>query len=138
MLWQPEHDTRNASELGAIAPERVLVEYDGIHVFTFRDLANKMLLAYHCDEDDAGVWRYTIVPCSETTLNRLIAGQQSIVSALAQSWGWIADISEGEVKSLWEVDPTSLPDDYRPQPNVFLTHVAEPDLSVRYVGRMIP
>lgn len=107
---------------------------DGPRIFITRNSAGNLLFAYQCDQS-SDLWRYLLVPCSDLRLAQFSEGKISIVQMLNQPWDWVADIRDGsDIESMWVVDPAVLPDDYRPQPNVYLTHVSEPELSVRYVG----
>ncbi|MBN9520974.1 hypothetical protein J0H58_21040 [bacterium] len=134
MKWQASHPPLDSEALGQLAPESVLVEYDGLRMFTCRDRSSRLLFAYQCDQE-GDLWRYTVAPCSEKQLSRFIAGELTIVQMLSVPWGWVVDIRDGsDIESIWEVDPTALPDDYRPNPEVRLVPTAEPDLSIKWVG----
>lgn len=117
MRWQPDHPPLNPNALGPLAPELVLVEYQGPRVYACRGRAGGLLFAYQCDEDGV-VWRYTVVPCSDRQLARFVSGELTVAQMLSSRSGWVADIRDGaDIESVWEVAPTALPDCYRPTSN---------------------
>jgi len=134
VIWVPNYPPLANDPLGPLTPEQVLVEYDGLRMFTSRDLSSRLLFAYQCDQEGK-LWRYTVVPCSDRQLKLFEKGELTIVQMLTQPWGWVVNILDGsDVESIWGVDPTSLPDEYRPSPEVRLVSSAESDLSLRLLG----
>ena len=134
MIWTATNPQCDASVLGSLAPERVLVEYEGPRIFTCRNRDGMLLFVFQCDED-GDLWRYTVVPCSNRRLEQFISGMLTIVQMLAQPWGWVVDIRDGEVvEAAWEIDPITLPGEYRPHQDVRLVPSAEPALSVKLLG----
>ena len=136
MLWIITTPPCDKTFLGDFTPERVIVEYDGPRVFTV-DSNGKLLLAYHCDEDDR-VWRYTVVSFSQQLVERLVTGKITIVEALSQPWSWIVDVDDlGEIVGAWSVDPAEIPSQYRPATDVRLVDRQHDDFSVKLIGQNI-
>ncbi|MBA4188923.1 MAG: hypothetical protein C0467_13075 [Planctomycetaceae bacterium] len=125
---------RSVDYFGDLKPERVLVEYNGLRIFTFSGHDGRLLFAYLSDEDSEQI-RYTVVPSSNSQIERLVKGDLTLVHMLTQPWGWVVDINHyGEIISVLEVEPATLPEEYRPAHNAYLPGAKKYDFSVRLLG----
>jgi hypothetical protein len=130
-MWTPNTTEHDSSLLGDLAPEKILLEYEGPRMFTARDPGGKLLLVYQCDEEGVN-WRYLVVPFTESRLEDLESGRASIVQALNQPRAWFVDVDVCEnTRVVREADVALLPPNYLPAPDAFL---CRPALSLRVLG----
>jgi hypothetical protein len=99
---------------------RVLYEYDGPRIFTCKDTAGKLLLAYLCSEDRTSQ-RFLLVPFDSGMEQQLTSGQISLRDALTRPAARIVDVgNDGRPVAIWRVEVEKLPGGVLPQPGVML------------------
>src|SRR5689334_9467809 len=72
-------------------PVRVLYSFDGPRIFTCKDSAGNLFLAFQCDEDGEAV-RFLVVPLSDNREQQLTAGEIDVRSVLSQEAAWLFDL----------------------------------------------
>lgn len=103
-----------------LEPVVILYEYDGPKIFTCKDPADNLYLAYYCDEDAAGV-RFLVVAFSDELVERLTSGIINMRDALTRPRAWIFDIdNDSNPVGAWRIDVDDLPPGMLPQPGVML------------------
>jgi hypothetical protein len=137
MDWTPSGKQLPPDFLGDLQPEDVLVDYEGPRSFTARDRSGELLFAHQCGESD-DIWRYAIVPFSESRLAELTHGRLDLWSALSQPRLWIVDITvDGSVVSCVSTSLNEIPETCRPHRGVMLYAEHEPLLSLRAIGHHV-
>jgi len=120
MDWTPDGKQLPHDFLGDLQPEDVLVDYEGPRSFTARDRLGDLLFAHQCGESEE-VWRYAVVPFTETLLKELTQGRLDLWSALSQTRLWLADIcQDGAVTACVSSSLRQVPETCRPQPGVMI------------------
>lgn len=133
--------------VGALRPVEVLYEFDCEPlIFVARLPASGMVLAYLADEydpdDDPGSsgasWgplRYLVSTTSLRTIERLKLGRISVHEAMMGGSMWLVDIGFDLVPlRAYAVEPSMLPEDALPEPDVMLWAELQPDLIVKLEG----
>ncbi len=134
MDWTPDGKQLPHGFLGDLQPEDVLVDYEGPRSFTARDRQGELLFAHQCGESEE-VWRYAVVPFTETLLEELTHGRLDLWSALSQTRLWVVDIrQDGTVAACVSSSLRQVPETCRPQPGVMIYREHEPVLSLRALG----
>lgn len=136
MLWPINDSQIEQDRLGALSPEKILFEFEGPRTFTSRDNEDELLLLHQCGQS-GDVWRYFVVPFSESLLNSLENGTLDLRSALDQPRMWIADLGKGGVTNLYRIKNRSEVENYLPFAATMLYPELEPLLSVRSVGKNV-
>lgn len=139
-LWAvdlPEYSTELFDRL--FPPVSVLFEFNDPLIFTFRDRAKNLLLAYHVEEDDdEDVIRYFVAPTTERLVSDLETGAISIRSALTQPISWLVDTGEDRgVTKIWSCSVEDLPADALPERHIMLRPDLQPLVRVRLIGDSI-
>jgi len=128
MDWTPNGRQLPPEFLGDLEAEQVLVEYEGVRSFTARGRAGELLFVHQCGEGD-GIWRYAVVPLTESALEALTRGRLDLRSALSQPRFWIVDMRiDGSVVSCVSTSINEIPESCRPHPGVTL-HAESPSMS---------
>jgi len=119
-MWQVNGKQSEGSWIDLACPATVLYEFDGPKIFTCKDVAGSLFLAYQCGEDDTTM-RFLVVPFSADLEERLTAGEMNLRDALMQSSAWILDVNfEWKTTGLWQVEVASLPPKTIPKTGVML------------------
>ena len=106
--------TEDQSWFRPFEPVETLYQFDGPRIFTLRDAAGDLNLAYWSDEDEH-VTRYVVAPTTTWMVEALRSGRISVLEALNQSRCWLCDISpDGAIAECLRVEFDSLPPDALP------------------------
>lgn len=116
-----------------ISPERVLVEYDGLLTFTFRDASGNMMLAHLAAENETKS-RYVVAPTSELGIRRLVNGTVSLLGALSQPIIWLIEYDGGSVLDCWSGTIDKLPNSILPLEDAMLYAHLEPLIKLKAPG----
>ena len=123
----------NYSFLGDLKPDEVLYYFDGPRIFTSKDIDNKLVFVYQCDESDQRM-RFVAVPFSETLLTHLKAGSITLLEALDQPRVWVIDQTlDGKIKSVWLTDLVKIDKDRLPKQNAMLWPELQPKFALRVI-----
>jgi hypothetical protein len=112
-LWPVQLRPWPGENFGQVNPERVLVEYDGLLTFTFKDTAGNLMLAHLSDEDGPHA-RYIVAPTTAKDIERLEKGTVSLRGALNQPLIWLLDIASGKAMDVWCGSLNDIPDGFKP------------------------
>ena len=101
-------------------PIDTLYYFDFPMIFTCKDVAGNLYLAYNCDCDSNGL-RFLVVPCDDSLVVSLVNGKINLRDALCKNRAWIFDLNKKwESVSAWSVDVYELPNDALPRPGTML------------------
>lgn len=125
MLWPIEEPAIDTAHFGTLKPERVLFEFEGPRTFIARDAARALLLLHQCGESEH-VWRYFVVPFSESLLAQLEEGRIDLRTALDQPRLWVADLNPSGVLNLFQIQDRTAVEPYLPVPGTMLFPEIEP------------
>jgi hypothetical protein len=134
-MWNPVGTPANLARLGTFEPVDVLLEFEGLRIFTTKDADGELLLAFQvADTDD--LLRYYVVPFSQAGAQALRDGTLSIREAIDLPRGWLVDIGhEWRPTRAWSVEGlVRLPETVVPKPSVYLAGESLPLLSVKATG----
>src|SRR5262245_12983338 len=117
-MWQVEGTPDRIRT--TLEPDRLLYEYDGPRIFTSKDSADNLYLAYFCDEDERTT-RFLVVTFSERLLDALTAGSMNVRDALTRPQSWLVDLdNDWQLTGSWRIDVDTLPTGVIPEPGVML------------------
>ncbi len=103
-----------------LTPDQILYEYDGPRIFTCKDSADNLYLAYLCDED-ASCSRFLVVAFSQSLLEDLTSGNMNMRDALSRPRAWLIDLdNDWRITQTWRIEIEGLPADTLPKPGVML------------------
>jgi hypothetical protein len=115
-----ELDLIDPAIFGDFEESETLFYYDGNLLFSFRDAAGSLRLAYW-DDGGPGFLRYLVVPIDDAELSAIKGNTLPLLDALRKPVGWMVEFGmEGEVTKAWRVDPMAIPGDELPVPGVML------------------
>jgi len=101
-------------------PVEILDDFDFPRIFTCKDIAGNLYLAYNCGIE-TGCLRFLVVPCNDYTVSALVKGQLNLRDSLSKRRAWIFDIgNRWETIRAWKVDVDNLPYDALPRPGTML------------------
>jgi hypothetical protein len=133
-MWNIDSPELDPNFLGSLLPERILFEYEGPRTYVCRNAIGELLFAHQCGEEPE-VWRYAIVPFSDSLLHSLENGRLDLRSALQQPWLWIVDIGLSRLPiRCFRANIANIPDSCLPRAGVMLYPDDDPLLEIRYVG----
>ena len=133
-MWGIQGKLVDKEQFVPFEPSRVLYEFDGPRIFTFKDRDGELNLAYWSDSDES-VDRYVIVPTSEAIVNSLCRGNLSVLEALQQPRIWLCDVGEGgEIQHCQRVELGEIPNDALPASGTMLWPSLEPIIALRAIG----
>ncbi len=130
-MWQPAGKALDRNDLGSLEPAEVLFEYDG-EPLTFVANGPELLLVHSlCVFDRTS--RYLVAGVDASILQNLKEGRIDILGALKQPRCWVADVAEdAAVRSIWQVDFSTVPEWVLPQPDVLLRPELDPLRALRF------
>jgi hypothetical protein len=112
-----------------LEPVRILYAFDGPRIFTCKDNAGNLFLAYQCDEDGEAL-RFLVVPFSEDLERKLTGGEIDVRDALSGPSVWLFDLgNRWQVLRSWKVETRDLPGDTLPAHGVMLWAHVPPRLN---------
>ena len=127
-MWPEIGEIDNAT-LRELKPERMLYDFDGLHIFIALNKLGKPLLAYQCDEYPAES-RFIVASISEQTEQQLTSGITSVHAALQQSQLWLMTVdieNNWQVLEMRRVTFDDIPAERLPQPGTMLwSHLEAP------------
>jgi hypothetical protein len=86
-----------------ITPVNVLYEFDGPRIFTCRDNAGELLLAYQCGAEGPAS-RFGVVPFTPALERRMVDGEITVRESLDQPRTWLIDVNaDWEITAAWQV-----------------------------------
>ena len=119
MMWQVT-GRMTAFDWIDLTPVNVLYEFDGPRIFTCRDNAGELLLAYQCG-GDGPLSRFVLVPFTPELERRLVDGEITVREALDQPRTWLIDLNaDWEISSAWQVRMEDIPSSCLPRPGAML------------------
>src|SRR5438309_522468 len=119
-MWTVNGERLDPPPFELLEPLEVLDEYDGPRLFTVRDRAAALHLAYSCGDFPEAA-RFIVVPTTASELARLSDGTLSLWSALAKpgqicvvdmDWKTLAVIAAWRVEYLDDLPRNALPTPY--------------------------
>ncbi len=138
-LWTVDSPAQEGIIRALFPPVEVLFEFNGPLIFTFKNSAGNLFLAYQVEEDsESDKIRYFVAPTSSSIVEDLNRGTISIRSALTQPISWLVDTDQSRLAlSVWSSATSDLPDDAIPEPHVMLRPELQPLIRVRAIGESI-
>jgi hypothetical protein len=136
MTWLINEPRLDSAYLGALEPTRILFDFDGPRTFLSQDSQGDLLFLHQCDASES-IWRYFVVPFSETLLADLEGGRLDLRSALDQPRLWVADFDRNGVAALFRIVDRASVEAYLPIAGTMLSPEFEPLLSVRACGQSV-
>lgn len=126
MMWSVEGTPQPAELFGRLEPIDVFIWHDGPRTFTLRDADGGLCLAHWLDEGEE-IWRYVVVPITQSTLNRLTGGELTLSDGLDQPRVYIADEGgRGEIRTVWLTALAAIPERVLPAPGTMIHPDLEP------------
>jgi len=129
-LWPVQLQSWPGENFRRIRPERVLVEFDGLLTFTFKDVSGNLMLAHLSDEEGPQA-RYIVAPTTPRDIERLEKGTVSLRGALNQPLIWLLDIVEGEAVGAWCGTLGQIPETFKPLEDAMLSPGLKPLLKLK-------
>ena len=101
-------------------PVLILDEFDFPRLFTCKDIAGNLYLAYNCGIDKSRL-RFVVVPTDEGDISDIMHGRINLRDSLSKYRAWIFDLNNSwEPVKAWKINIDDLPFDALPRPGTML------------------